>query len=57
MKQNFSRILRAVALRYRHNEAIVNVERGRRYTYWDYHLLINRIAKSAAGHIGNRRRR
>jgi len=49
MKQNFGRILRAVALRYRHNEAIVNVERGRRYTYWDYHLLTNRIAKALQG--------
>ena len=44
MKMNFSRIMRLLALRYRDQEAIVNVERNRRYTFEQYHLLSNRIA-------------
>lgn len=44
MKMNFSRIMRLMTLRYRDQEAIVNVERNRRYTYAQYHLLTNRIA-------------
>ncbi len=44
MQMNFSRIMRLLALRYRDQEAIVNVERNRRYTYEQYHLLTNRIA-------------
>ncbi len=44
MKMNFSRVMRLLALRYREQEAIVNVERNRRYTYAQYHLLSNRIA-------------
>jgi fatty-acyl-CoA synthase len=41
---NFSRVMRLLALRYKNNEAIVNVERNRRYSYAQYHLLTNRIA-------------
>ena len=44
MKMNFSRIMRLLALRHRDREAIVNVERNRRFTYEQYHLLTNRIA-------------
>ncbi|MCU1752002.1 class I adenylate-forming enzyme family protein [Pseudomonas sp. 6D_7.1_Bac1] len=44
MKMNFCRIMRLLALRHREQEAIVNVERNRRYTYEQYHLLTNRIA-------------
>jgi acyl-CoA synthetase (AMP-forming)/AMP-acid ligase II len=44
MKMNFSRVMRLLALRYRDQEAIVNVERNRRFTYGQYHLLTNRIA-------------
>lgn len=44
MKMNFSRVMRLLALRYRDQEAIVNIERDRRYTYAQYHLLTNRIA-------------
>jgi acyl-CoA synthetase (AMP-forming)/AMP-acid ligase II len=46
MKMNFSRVMRALALRHKDREAIVNVERQRRYSYWDYHLLTNRIANA-----------
>jgi acyl-CoA synthetase (AMP-forming)/AMP-acid ligase II len=44
MKMNFSRVMRLLALRHRDQEAIVNVERNRRYSYEQYHLLTNRIA-------------
>ncbi|MFZ3183149.1 MAG: AMP-binding protein [Pseudomonas sp.] len=44
MKMNFSRIMRLMALRHADQEAIVNIERNRRYTYAQYHLLTNRIA-------------
>ncbi len=46
MKMNFCRIMRLMALRFRNQEAIVNVERDRRYTYEQYHLLTNRIANA-----------
>ncbi len=46
MKMNFSRVMRLLALRYRDQEAIVNVERNRRFTYEQFHLLSNRIADS-----------
>ncbi|MCY1287113.1 Long-chain-fatty-acid--CoA ligase FadD13 [compost metagenome] len=44
MKMNFSRIMRLMTLRYRDQEAIVNLERNRRFSYAQYHLLTNRIA-------------
>lgn len=44
MKMNFCRIMRLLALRHREQEAIVNLERNRRYTYEQYHLLTNRVA-------------
>jgi len=46
MKMNFCRVMRAVALRHRDQEAIVNVERRRRYSFREYHLLTNRIANA-----------
>ena len=46
MKMNFCRIMRLMALRFGDREAIVNVERNRRYTYAQYHLLTNRIANA-----------
>ena len=44
MKMNFSRVMATMALRFRDNLALVNVERDRRYTYAEYHRLTNRIA-------------
>jgi acyl-coenzyme A synthetase/AMP-(fatty) acid ligase len=52
MKMNYSRMLRSLALRFRNQEAIVNVERNRRYSYWDYHLLTNRIANALRTSLG-----
>lgn len=46
MKQNFCRVMRNLALRYGDKEAIVNVERNRRYSFREYHLLTNRIANA-----------
>jgi fatty-acyl-CoA synthase len=39
MRMNFCRIMAAMSLRYGNNVAIVNVERARRYTFREYHLL------------------
>ncbi len=44
MKTNFSRVMSIMALRFRNNAAIVNVERNRRYTFAAYHRLTNRAA-------------
>src|SRR5579871_4210132 len=44
MKMNFARILGYTALQYANNEALVNIERQRRYTFRELHLLTNRIA-------------
>src|SRR5262245_48115825 len=52
MKTNFSRVMATMALRFRDNLAIVNVERDRRYTYADYHRLTNRIAHMTQHALG-----
>jgi len=44
MKMNFCRVMRLMTMRFSDRQAIVNVERGRSYSYHDYHLLTNRIA-------------
>jgi acyl-CoA synthetase (AMP-forming)/AMP-acid ligase II len=44
MKLNFGRTMHLLALRYGDKPAIVNVERQRRYSYAQFHLLTNRIA-------------
>jgi fatty-acyl-CoA synthase len=44
MKTNFSRVMATMALRFRDNLALVNVERDRRYSFAEYHRLTNRIA-------------
>ena len=44
MKMNFSRVMRLLSLRYKNHEAIVNVERNRRFNFEQYHLLTNRVA-------------
>ncbi len=46
MKMNFCRVMRLMAMHYGNQEAIVNVERNRRYTHEQYHLLTNRIANT-----------
>ena len=44
MKMNYARVIRSLSLKFKDRPAIVNLERGRRYSYWAYHLLGNRIA-------------
>jgi fatty-acyl-CoA synthase len=55
MKTNFCRVMATMAMRYRNNMAIVNVERNRRYTFPEYHRLTNRIANMARDALGLRR--
>jgi fatty-acyl-CoA synthase len=44
VKANFARVAGALARQYADREALVNVERNRRYTYGQLHPLTNRIA-------------
>jgi len=44
----------AMALRYRNNLAVINVERDRRYTFPQYHHLTNRIANMCRATLGLR---
>jgi len=52
LKLNFCRTMRLIAQRHGDREAIVNVERDRRYSYLEYHLLTNRIANTLRGPLG-----
>ncbi|AOY94452.1 long-chain fatty acid--CoA ligase [Cupriavidus sp. USMAA2-4] len=52
MKMNFCRVMRLMSLRFRDRQAIVNVERGRSYSYREYHLLTNRIADALRNALG-----
>lgn len=44
MQVIFGRLMRQLAVRHRDREAIVNVERDRRFTFGAFHTLTNRIA-------------
>lgn len=44
MKMNFARMVGQLALRFSDQEALVNIERQRRYTYREFHRVTNRIA-------------
>jgi acyl-CoA synthetase (AMP-forming)/AMP-acid ligase II len=52
MKLNFCRVMRHLAMRHGDKEAIVNIERNRRYTFREYHLLTNRIADALRSQLG-----
>jgi fatty-acyl-CoA synthase len=54
-RMNFCRVMAAMALRYKDNVAIVNVERNRRYTFAEYHRLTNRIANMCRDTLGLRK--
>jgi len=49
---NFCRVMAGMALRWKDNFAIVNVERNRRYTFLEYHRLTNRIANMCRDRLG-----
>lgn len=55
MKMNFARILGYTALRYADNEALVNVERERRYTFGELHRVTNQIANMMRERLNLRR--
>jgi hypothetical protein len=44
MKMNFCRVLRTLSMRYQDNRVVVNIERGRQYSFPDYHRVTNQIA-------------
>ena len=43
MRMNFSTVSQRLADAFADREALVNIERQRRYTFREYHLLTNRI--------------
>lgn len=51
MKLNFCRVMRGLVHRHGEAEALVNIERGRRLSYREYHLLTNRIANAIRGEL------
>ncbi|MEJ6009395.1 class I adenylate-forming enzyme family protein [Novosphingobium aquae] len=52
MKVNFTRMMRQIVRSHGALEALVNVERGRRYTYSQLHQLTNRIVNMMRGKLG-----
>ena len=52
---NFSRVMKLLAVRHSHREALVNIERNRRYTFPELHSLTNRIANMMGARLGLRR--
>ncbi len=55
MKVDFGRQMLQVARRYAEKEALVNIERDRRLTFMELHLLTNRIATMLMKRLGLRR--
>jgi acyl-CoA synthetase (AMP-forming)/AMP-acid ligase II len=55
MKMDFARTLAGLAGQYANCEALVNVERARRYTFRELHALTNRIANMTRFKLGLRR--
>ncbi|MFC5694721.1 AMP-binding protein [Pseudomonas sp. GCM10022186] len=55
MKMNFSRVMGQVAHHYAEQEALVNVERDRRYRFDELHRLTNRIVNMMRGRLDLRR--
>ncbi|MFT3755684.1 MAG: AMP-binding protein [Pseudoxanthomonas sp.] len=52
MKVNFSNLFQAVVDKYGDREAILNIERNRRLTFREHHLLTNRIVNAMTGPLG-----
>ncbi len=44
MLVNMGRVFQQTALRFADNPAVINIERGRRYTYTRMHQLTNRLS-------------
>ncbi len=52
MLVNMGRIIRQTALRHSERPALINIERGRRFTYRQMHDLSNRVSNLLAGRFG-----
>jgi fatty-acyl-CoA synthase len=52
VKINFGRIMLQLAMQHAEREAIINVERKRRYNFAEYHALTNRIANLLRSALG-----
>ncbi len=52
MKVDFGCQMLHVARRFADREALVNIERGRRYRFMDFHLLTNKIANMVMDRFG-----
>ncbi len=52
MKVNFSNLFQSVVDNYGDREAICNIERNRRLTFREHHLLTNRIVNAMTGPLG-----
>lgn len=55
MKVNFGTTLLQVASQFADKEAMVNIERGRRFTLMELHRITNRICNMLMNHYGLRR--
>lgn len=51
MKMNFARTMGNLAVRFGEREALVNIERQRRYTFRELHALTNRIVNMMMGRL------
>jgi len=52
MKMDFARVMGQVARQFANNEALVNIERDRRYTFAELHRQTNRIANMMRDRLG-----
>ncbi|MBS0641578.1 MAG: AMP-binding protein, partial [Proteobacteria bacterium] len=52
MDMDFGRVMGLMATRFGAREALVNTERGRRFTFREYHRLTNRIANMLTNRFG-----
>src|SRR3954464_3224376 len=52
MDMDFGRVMGLMVKRFGAREAIVNTERGRRFTFREYHRLTNRIANLLTNRFG-----
>ena len=55
MKMDFARTIGNLAVRFGDREALVNIERQRRYTFRELHALTNRIVNMMVGRLALRR--
>jgi acyl-CoA synthetase (AMP-forming)/AMP-acid ligase II len=55
VKLDFANVMSHLAVRFADREALVNVERGRRYRFDELHRLTNRIVNMMRGKLGLRR--